>query len=785
MSLPGTARMLHTWRYTRAMTRRPVDHSMIGVQGRRNHTRIFPDLKPGLHVSSDSLTSIEIAVPLPVRQTYSYLPADGAIPLPGMRVRVPVGSREVTGWVVPPTNGPLPDPARLRPICRVLDDAPVLDTSLMNLARWAWRYYHHPPGEVLAAMLPAALKSDQPLAELEARYGDTLCTWQTEAEAGVRLSAARQALRQLLMHAGRAVRREDIEAQGISPAVLRGAIQAGVVSVTQSSPWSVPHDALAPFPHSLTPAQARIAESILAAPDSAHLLEGVTGSGKTEIYLWLAHQAVSRGTQALILVPEIGLTPQFAARFEAVFGKRVALYHSGMTDRGRLLTWLRARYGHADVLIGTRSALFLPMPRPGLIVIDEEHDTSFKQQEGFRYHARDLAVVRAHQLKIPVVLGSATPSLESLMNAERGRYIHHRLTERAQTTPMPGVRVLDVRTRPLQAGLSQPLIQTLQQTLDQGQQALVFINRRGYAPVLSCDNCQWIAECRHCDVRLTLHRQPRQLACHHCDQRYSVPETCPACGQATLAPIGSGTERTEDVLESLFPDFPVVRIDRDSARQGRDLPRLLKRVHAGEPCLLVGTQMVAKGHDFPNLALVAILNADGGLFSADFRGTEWMAQQLIQVAGRAGRRASQGQVILQTRFPEHPVIQALARHDYASIAREELERRRLHRLPPYVQLVALWGEGRTQAETEAGMMTLRQTLAQLGATHNGPLLTGPFPAVIARKRQRYRAVLWIQDDNRARLRHFLAHWLDAHPRGAPKLPPTFQWRLDVDALETL
>ncbi|RMF17855.1 MAG: primosomal protein N' [Gammaproteobacteria bacterium] len=725
---------------------------------------------------------IQVAVPLPVRTPYTYTATADSLPCAGERVRVPVGRRTLTGWVLP---GPasVPDGASLKAISKRLDNEPAFPADVLELAHWAARYYQHPPGEVLAAMVPAPLRGETPLHVLQ----DRLAT--TEYRAAMTPPAQRAARQAALWHWLKSmpgpVEREAVLRAGYSAQVLKSAVQGGALIESVRYPWESEHSSLGELPHGLNPSQQNVYESIRSAPAGAHLIEGVTGSGKTEIYLHLTMDQIRAGRQVLILVPEIGLTPQFAARFEHAFGSRVALYHSAMTDSERLLTWFRARSGHARVIIGTRSALFLPLPDAGLIIVDEEHDTSYKQQDTFRYHARDLAVVRAHQRNIPVVLGSATPSLESLANVQRGRYTHYRLTRRASSTALPRMRILDIRTRPLTAGLSQPALHTLQQVLDSGQQALVFINRRGYAPVLTCEHCQWIAECHHCDVRLTLHQHPRQLTCHHCDSRYSVPMTCPACGQSTVAPVGAGTERTENELEQLFPDYPVVRIDRDTARQGRDLPRLLQRVHAGEPCLLVGTQMVAKGHDFPNLACVIILNADGGLFSADFRGTEWMAQQLIQVAGRAGRRDARGEVILQTRYPEHPVIQALAHHDYATIARDELAQRRLHHLPPEAQLVAVWGEGRNAEETEAGLLRLRAVLENLGMGCDGNQITGPFPAVIARKKQRFRAVLWLLDSDRNRMRRTLSHWLQNYPKGADGLPPAFRWRLDVDALETL
>lgn len=498
----------------------------------------------------------------------------------------------------------------------------------------------------------------------------------------------------------------------------------------------------------------------LAALEAVHgfgvsLLHGVTGSGKTELYLRRAAECVERGEQVLVLCPEIGLTPQLRERFAARLGNGVGAYHSGMSEAERAHVWLGVRAGATPLIVGTRSAVFLPFARLGLVVVDEEHDTSFKQQEGLRYHARDVAIVRAQKLGVPVILGSATPSLETLANAGSGRYRHLRLTQRVNAVAVPRVQVLDIRALELTHGLSEPLLERLDAHLQAGGQALLFINRRGYAPVLWCGTCGWAAVCTHCDVRMTLHRSRRRLVCHHCGSEKPVPSRCGDCGSTELLPIGEGTERIEEALAVRFPHYRLERFDSDRMRKRGEWQRLLADVRGRKVRILVGTQMLAKGHDFAGLSFVGIVNADQALFGADFRAIERMGQLLTQVSGRAGRgpgpEQAPGEVLLQTREPQHPALQKLLREGYEGLARQLLAERKTAGLPPYGHLALL----RADALEEAAPLRFLQAAKALLKSERVQVL-GPAPAPMARRGGRQRAQLLLQSSSRVALQKLLA-----------------------------
>lgn len=515
----------------------------------------------------------------------------------------------------------------------------------------------------------------------------------------------------------------------------------------------------------------------------AFLLAGVTGSGKTEVYLQLIHQVLAAGKQALVLIPEINLGPQTLARFEQRFNARIALLHSSVNDRERLDAWLAARDGEADIVIGTRSALFTPLKNPGLIIIDEEHDASYKQQEGLRYHARDLALLRARQENLPIVLGSATPSLESLHNAHAGRYALLKLTRRAGGAQPPRFLRLDVKSRPLDSGISGPLQQAIAQTLAAGQQVLVFLNRRGFAPTLLCHDCGWLSQCPRCDARMTLHQRHHELRCHHCGHVERPPSNCPQCAKVDLRPVGAGTERAEERLGILFPDYPVLRIDRDSTARKGAMEQLFGTINRGEPCLLVGTQMLAKGHHFPRVTLVAILDADGGLFSADFRASERMAQLIVQVAGRAGRAEEPGRVIIQTHLADHPLLVQLTEQGYFAFAEQALSERRAAGLPPFSHLALLRAEahrpGQAEEFLEQACSLAERLLDELQLS--GIELLGPVPAPMERRAGRYRAQLLLQGNSRAPLHRLMSAWLvqlEQLPGGR-----AVRWSLDVDPID--
>jgi primosomal protein N' (replication factor Y) len=695
-----------------------------------------------------------------------------------MRVRVPFGRRELIGIVLDKPRAAASAAFEYRPVTAIVDDEPAIPSDLFAVCRWAADYYFHPIGEVFAAAMPANLREGREPAR-------------TDADAWLGLTAAGQAavdglpsratrLRALLemLRSGPRPRRE-LTAHGEA---LRRAVAQGWIAVAAEP--AVPAAAAPEIPPQLNAAQA-LALAKFPSPDagfSATLIDGVTGSGKTELYLRLTENALARGRQALVLAPEIGLTPQLAERYEQRFGARVACYHSGLGDAARARTWQRARSGAVDIVVGTRSAVFLPLKNPGLIIVDEEHDVSYKQQEGFRYSARDIAVMRARELGIPVVLGSATPSLESLANAAAGRYVHVGLPARVHGGAPPRVDILDLRTRTLDHGLSAPLLQAVQRHLDGGGQVLLFQNRRGYAPALLCHDCGWSPTCRHCDARMVVYRSRRRLLCHHCGASVPMPEACSECGGAHLVPLGQGTERIEDALRRLFPAFRIERFDSDRLGRAGEIARLLADVRSGAIRILVGTQVLAKGHDFAGLSFAGIVDADQALYGSDFRALERMGSLITQVAGRVGRAGQPGEVLLQTHQPQHPLLRCLIESGYAAFCDALLVQRRTAGLPPYAHLVLLRAESRREGAALAYLRAARSVLAASGGSRQTVDLLGPAPASMERRAGHHRAQLLLRSGSRAALHRLLAAalpQLDALPsaRGV-------RWSVDVDPADT-
>jgi primosomal protein N' (replication factor Y) len=512
----------------------------------------------------------------------------------------------------------------------------------------------------------------------------------------------------------------------------------------------------------------------------AHLLHGITGSGKTEVYMSLAQQMLSAGKQVLVLAPEIGLTPQLTERFRRRLGVRIAALHSGLNDSQRLCAWCAAANGEARLLIGTRSAVFTPMPDLGLIIVDEEHDGSYKQQDNLRYNARDLALVRARQRNIPVVLGSATPALESLHNAWRGHYRLHHLTQRAVANKPPRIELVDLCRQPMDEGLSAKLLQHIGAHLEQNGQVLLFLNRRGFSPVLMCHACGWTQSCKRCDAHMTYHRSKRLLRCHHCGAETSLPPACPDCGAEELISLGAGTERIEQSLTAKFPQYRIERIDRDSTRRKGALQNKLDSAQSGAAHILVGTQMLAKGHDFPNVTLVGILDTDQGLYSGDFRAAEHLAQLIIQVAGRAGRAHRAGEVLIQTHHPDHPLLQTLLHQGYEGFARAALAEREQVGFPPYRHLALLRCDAiKAEAGTEF-MQAARALLAQAGT--DGVDVFGPVPAPMEKRAGRYRTQLMLQSTERKPLHRLIQPWLPALQQ--LKSAGRVRWSLDIDPYDT-
>ena len=723
---------------------------------------------------------LQVAVPVPVRRRFDYLPPrPGWTPpvRPGVRVRVPFGRKLAIGVVVDVVATSPVYETKLKRVREVIDTEPLLDAAILKLLVWASGYFQHPVGEVVAGTLPRLLRLGRaPKAERSVRYAATpsgAC-----ALAGGIARAPVQARLLGLIVAGGSVPEVALAAEHREwHRPLRALISKGWVDVTDASP-GVTGPVGAP---ALNVEQRRAVDAMLARLGGFNpfVLEGVTGSGKTEVYLRAIEKVVASGRQALVLIPEIGLTPQLLARFRERLSCRVEALHSGLSDGERLSAWTHARNGTAEVVVGTRSAVFVPLARPGLFIVDEEHDLSFKQQDGFRYSARDLAVVRARDAGVPVVLGSATPSLEAIDNVRRGRYHRLELPRRAGGASPPRIDVVDLRTRPFDHGLCDVLVEAVTEAKGRSEQALLFINRRGYAPLLVCHACGWIAECRRCDARLVYHRGDRRLRCHHCAAERSLIVECPECGSRDMRHLGLGTERVARALEARIDGLRVARMDRDVTRRRGALEALLDRVHAGDVDVVVGTQMLAKGHHFPNVTLVAILDADGGLFGLDFRAPERMAQLLLQVAGRAGRSDRAGRVLLQTHHPEHPLLRVLVLEGYRKFCEGALVERRLARLPPYASLALVRAEA---PHRDAPMMFLRDAEARANARAlDGVSVLGPVPSPMERRAGRYRAQLLVDADSRAAIQQFLPEWileLEALPSAR-----RVRWSVDVDPQE--
>jgi len=731
---------------------------------------------------------LQIALDTPLRRVFDYLPptslsGDTRDPPPlGVRVRVPFGRRRLIGvlvGIVSESHVALP---KLKAALEFLDERPIYDAVTFDLLRWAADYYHHPIGEVFAAALPHNLRAGQPAAPILKGWSLTARGSEELARPSARRSPKQRALLEWLAAHSGAATAEIIPF--FKPAQLRALAARGWIAASATAPRAG-EPQFAPFEarHSdmtLSAAQAVGVDAILATLSSfaVHLLYGVTGSGKTEVYLRVIAAAVAAGGQALVLVPEIALTPQLVDRFRRRFSAGVVVVHSGLKDNERRDAWRAARSGQARIVIGTRSAIFTPLPKLALIVVDEEHDASYKQQEGFRYSARDLAVMRARGAGTPIILGSATPSLETLENAASGRYAKHILPQRPGAAQPPRMALVDLRRHAVDQGLSSPAISAIGAHLDAGGQVIVFLNRRGYAPTLFCNSCGWVAPCAHCDARMTLHRRAQQLRCHHCGAHAAVPAICGSCGQALLA-VGQGTERVEETLARLFPEAPLARLDRDTASARGSMQTVLDRVHSGEARILVGTQMLTKGHHFPEVTLVVILDADQGLFASDFRATERLAQTITQVAGRAGREARAGEVMIQTQFPEHPLLMRLIAEGYESFAASALQERREAGWPPYSRLALLRGEARDRIGLDAFLNAALDAASQLH--ESGVTVLGPATALIARRADHFRAHLLIETAARSTLQRFLGQWL---PRVEMLPGPAgLRWSIDVDPLE--
>ncbi|KTG17485.1 hypothetical protein AUR63_09885 [Guyparkeria sp. XI15] len=702
-----------------------------------------------------------------------HLDAGQASPSPGARVRVPFGKSERVAVVIEPAE---PEGQETRPITAVLDREPLLDAKTLACLRWAAAYYHHPLGEVVFAALPKALRGERDL-QVEA-LALTRAGRQAYEEGAARGERQQEALAALA----------DVgtprPATSLGPAAVRRRLVergwAEVTSMTAPADWPAAAGASATAAPVLNAEQQAAVDAVTAgmARFGAWLLQGVTGSGKTEVYLALIERVLARGEQVLVVVPEISLTPQLIDRFARRLDVGPAVLHSGLADGERLSAWRAVAAGSAQLVIGTRSAAFVPLPRAGLVVVDEEHDAALKQQEGFLYHARDVLVWRARQLDVPILLGSATPSLETLRHAWEGRYHHLHLTERATGARMPAINSLDIRGQPMEAGLSPALMRAIERHLLAGGQVMLYLNRRGYASSLVCHACGWVAGCPHCDAFLTWHREARRLRCHHCGFEQGVPADCPSC-QAPLSVRGMGTEQLEDVLAARFPGFGIVRLDRDATAGKGVMAESLARIARGDARLVVGTQMLVKGHDFPDVTLVGVVNADQALFAADFRGPERFAQSLLQVAGRAGRAERPGEVLVQTHDPEHPVLRRLLSEDYEAVMAAELAEREQAELPPTRFAALVRADAREAGVARAFLARVAEEL-RAGAGEE-LAVWGPVSAPLARRAGRYRFQLLLLARVRSTLHQAL--WQVDESVGSRRPGQGLRWSIDVDPID--
>jgi len=712
---------------------------------------------------------VQIALDTPLPRLFDYVWPDGLPAAPvGTLVEVPFGRGRAVGVLAAHAADSAVEADKLKTLLRVLDDRPPVAVEILRLAQFCADYYHHPLGAILAAGLPPRLRTAAPF------HADTPWLALTAAGRAAEPPARARTLGALL---------NALKTAPLARAALRAAgqsrhaaalIKAGWAS-WQRTPPGVGAPAAVPGPP-LTMAQQSVLDALLPTLGrfGVHLLHGVTGSGKTELYLRLIDATLASGRQTLVLIPEIALTPQLESHFRARFpGRHIVALHSGLAEKARAENWLAAP--DCDMLLGTRLAVFAPLPRLGLIVVDEEHDGSFKQQDGLRYSARDVAVARAQQADVPIVLGSATPSLETYAQARAGRYRLHSLTTRAHPEArLPDIELADLRHLPEEQGLTYPAVQALESVLARGEQGLVFLNRRGYAPALYCPGCGWVSPCPHCSARLVLHRSTRRMRCHHCGFETAIPPACPSCGNPDLKPLGQGTQRVEETLAARFPGARIRRIDRDTMRP-RAWAELGEAVRAREVDLLVGTQMLAKGHDFPDMTLALILDTDGGLYSPDFRATERLFAQLMQVAGRAGRADKPGRVLIQTAFPDHPLFRYLQAHDYVGYAHSLLAERQALGLPPATRQAMLRAEAPTM---DAALAFLRRAAA-LWPAHPEVSVFAPVAAPMARVANLERAQLLIQSPHRRALHAGLRDW---RARLDGIRPRVSRWSLDVDPL---
>ncbi|PHS71574.1 MAG: primosomal protein N' [Methylophaga sp.] len=727
------------------------------------------------------MTSIvHIAIPCPLRQGFDYLSdLPSTAWSKGIRVKVPFGSRQVIGIVLNSHDNLDKQPiSKLKVIIEKLDEQPLITVELFNLIQWVSHYYHHPIGECFQAALPKKLRQGES-AELLTETIWKITSLKKEDNLGIK----QQKIIDLLVQNASGLNQQQITQQ-------LGQSRSSLISLENKQKVVQQQQIKLPSTTQILSTACQLNDEQQCAVDtvwsqrssfSAHLLQGITGSGKTEVYIHLTQQMLADNKQVLILIPEIGLTTQFVERFRQRLAARIVVLNSSISAGERKQSWLLAKEGLADVVIGTRSAVFTSLKKVGLIIIDEEHDSSYKQQDGLRYHARNIALVRAKRLSIPIVLGSATPSLESLYHVQQGRYKLLTLNKRATGASLPKVKMVDTAGPTANSGITSELYQAIQTQIAAGNQVLLFINRRGFAPVLMCHECNWQATCSHCDARMIVHHRRHILMCHHCGFIQRLPQQCPQCKTTDLNTYGAGTEQIEQTLQGYFPDTPVLRIDRDSTQRVNAFADVVKYIQQGGAKILVGTQMLAKGHDFHNVTLVGVIDADQGLFSADFRATEVLAQLITQVTGRAGRGKKAGKVLIQTSQPQHQLWQDLIGKGYSYTAKKLLQQRQEISLPPAGSLCMIRAEDKQQ---QLAIQFLTEVLAIFNQ-HNQQqvMVMGPVPAIMEKRAGRYRAQLLLSSPQRKPIHQLLDQYIDVISR--LKLARKVRWSIDIDPLDLM
>ncbi|MBA0902046.1 MAG: primosomal protein N' [Candidatus Nitrotoga sp.] len=721
---------------------------------------------------------VRVALDVPLSKLFDYSLGNDISISPGQRVLVSFGHKEMVGVAIECVASSALLAERIKPVLKVLDDTPAMPDELLGLLHFCSDYYHYPLGATVLAALPSRLRIKRAIAiQEEMQY--------VLSSSGCALDLILLPKRKVVQHRILAALRlgalniaqvRALSSSGVS--ALKGLLDAGWVETRTVS--SIHDTSTFSDTHTLTLEQQQAVDLIATTVCfNCILLHGITGSGKTEVYVHAMNRILQQGGQVLLLVPEINLTPQLENYFRGRLPDiELVSLHSGLSDDERMRNWLHAQSGRARIVLGTRLAVFAPLPRLALVIVDEEHDASFKQQDGLRYSARDVAIFRASQRDLPIVLGSATPSLESYYNAQSGRYKMLRLTQRAVTqAKLPTINCINIGNVAMQHGLSEPLMKALSERLQRGEQSLIFVNRRGYAPVLMCSACGWMSGCTNCAGKLVLHLKDGRLRCHHCGHQERVPQACPSCGNTDLQPIGVGTQRIESVLRESFPGARILRVDRDSTRNKGAWQVMRQQIQDNAVDILVGTQMLAKGHDFPNLTLVGVVNPDSALYSNDFRASEKLFSQLTQVAGRAGRADKPGQVLIQTAFPEHPLFDSLQRHDYDAWAKTLVDERRSAGFPPFVYQVLLRAEAKSEPHVYSFLGRAREDAIKLAMPVD---VYSVVPAVMPRRANHFLAQLLVQSEARKSLQQFLREW---HPLLGVLADNKLRWSLDIDPMD--